>query len=1151
MDRKTGLVYSLVTLLAILFFSVRYIGNKGQNIDVIRKEVNLKLSADSLFIVTSDSASLRNSGLGQLSESPFGVEIYENNELIWWNEAARKIPKYKDAQSILHQTANFDAVLRTELSSYKDVGFEPVHEKKILADNQDSLLNFRGVHYRVTSLSEGTESSLIYLFCLVWMSCFWFMVQKFFFIKSRSVSIVSLILFLTISRILFSIPAIFEVFHSATLFKQVSSNVFFISAATLILDACLLWLGMNYILSPQGKSALRQIPGKYQYVLASFVLSVFFIYWNSLMKMAVASDHVFVDLSDIISFDLSNIFILVGIIFHLLAGFLIIHSLFVSAHHQKESGGRKYMPIVAGILLTLPISYFVSLDVQPILYYLFLTSVVLIFDVYAEMKEQKLTYLLWWMLLFSTYMAVGFFHYGNEKSERERKVFAERSFAATSQTDLRYINNIRQNLDTSSIFLRLGALEFPAKWDKEEIKELFAGLTGVSEENFDLELFDNNGFSLFSNHFGNYHKMKRNLQISKKVQGNNLFFHPMLNQYYLTYELSPERHQDGPWLFILTYNIRPGARVQNEKLSYALIRDGLVADKKFETDLAPSDSELVKVTRNGISGNFIYSVLENDLGFRLLVFESKPGLLKPISIFSFLFALTGIIMIILTWINTKTKILPDLLPLKLGSRASLKTKIQLSIILLIIFSFIVVGAVTAFYFYNLIQANQSGKEREETQILANSVLQESLDKESGREIISYFYKNLLDLSYIHGKSLQLYDRFGRLLATSSEYPPEFIMPYGAIEKPREWVDKGNFTKDLLHFDYIPLRDDSAENIGYLGIQHQYSDISSKSIVDFLGTILNVYIFLFLIAGVIAITIANSITKPIAILAEKLKKFTLGKSNEVLEWQSNDEIGSLIREYNNLNEELTRSVDMLAKNERDMAWREMAKQVAHEIKNPLTPMKLSIQYLEKTSKEDPSKAQDMIPRVANTLIEQIDNLSQIAVEFSNFAAMPQASNEKVVLNDLVVTIHDLFRKRDDMDITLSMPIDDLVVFADKNHLVRILNNLVKNAIQAIPDHVRGKINIALYDEKNQAIICVTDNGSGIPESMKDKVFAPNFTTKSSGTGLGLAISANMIESFNGKIYFESEEKVGTRFYIRIPLMKKDENSDAQRISLDEL
>jgi nitrogen fixation/metabolism regulation signal transduction histidine kinase len=301
---------------------------------------------------------------------------------------------------------------------------------------------------------------------------------------------------------------------------------------------------------------------------------------------------------------------------------------------------------------------------------------------------------------------------------------------------------------------------------------------------------------------------------------------------------------------------------------------------------------------------------------------------------------------------------------------------------------------------------------------------------------------------------------------------------------------------------------------------------------------------------LAITIANSITQPLSQLADKLKKFKIGKTNERLEWFSNDEIGALIKDYNNLTQELDKSVNLLAKTERDSAWREMAKQVAHEIKNPLTPMKLSIQYLEKTYQDQPEKAGHLIPRISATLIEQINNLSQIAGEFSNFATMPQATNEKISLNEVVETIHDLFRKREDMDIQMNEPIDDLYVFADKNHLVRILNNLLKNAIQAIPDDKRGKIEIDLQRQGNEAVIRISDNGVGIPNDKKDKVFTPNFTTKSSGTGLGLAISANMIESFNGRIYFESEEGKGADFYVAIPLMKLDDyRGSSERVSLD--
>jgi two-component system nitrogen regulation sensor histidine kinase NtrY len=808
------------------------------------------------------------------------------------------------------------------------------------------------------------------------------------------------------------------------------------------------------------------------------------------------------------------------------------------------------MMLLTGIAFTFPVFYYCELQINPVLFYLFLISVVLIIDVYSELKEQKLTYLLWWILMFSGYLAIGFFHYDQLKSGQAREEFLDSHFASSSPADVASAARIKEVLDTSNIFLQLGNLEYPAKWDKDEIKGLFGGLLKISPEQFDIELFDDNGFSLFANHFGNYHQIKKSLQLAHTEEGNNLFFHPIHQGYYLRYEILPEKHPEGPWLFVLSYGNKTSGEFDTQNLSYALLKRGYLVEKQFQANDMPSDQELMQVKGNGIQGRFQYTTRENNMGYTMLVFEDKPGLLKPISIFSFLFALTGILMIILTWINTGKPFLPEILPLKMGTKSSLKTKIQLSIILLIIFSFIVVGSVTAFYFYNLIQANQNSKEREETQILANSVIRESRDKENPEELIAYFYKNLLNLSYVHGKSLQLYDAQGKLLATSKSEPSEYIIPYYKATGNKISAGRNVKNTEENHFDYITLIDNNDQKAGYLGIQHHYTNISMKSIIDFLGTILNVYIFLFLIAGVIAITIANSITQPIAILAEKLKQFKLGRTNEYLEWQSNDEIGTLITEYNNLNEALTRSAEMLAKTERDMAWREMAKQVAHEIKNPLTPMKLSIQYLEKAAKEDPERAKDMIPRVSNTLIEQIDNLSQIAVEFSNFASMPQANNEKVALNELVVTIHDLFRKRDDMDVTLSTPIDDLVVFADKNHLVRILNNLVKNAIQAIPDDRRGKIDISLYQENNHAVVRVTDNGSGIPESMKSKVFAPNFTTKSSGTGLGLAISANMIESFNGKIYFESEENKGTRFYIRIPLMRKEEGRGDLRVSLDE-
>lgn len=300
------------------------------------------------------------------------------------------------------------------------------------------------------------------------------------------------------------------------------------------------------------------------------------------------------------------------------------------------------------------------------------------------------------------------------------------------------------------------------------------------------------------------------------------------------------------------------------------------------------------------------------------------------------------------------------------------------------------------------------------------------------------------------------------------------------------------------------------------------------------TLLNAYVFIFLIAIGIAVFMSRSITGPVAQLSEKLKKIRLGKKNETIHWSIDDEVGELIRDYNAMVTKLDESALLLAQTERDTAWREMAKQVAHEIKNPLTPMKLSIQYLQNAaSRDEDTDLPAMIKRVSKTLIEQIDNLTHIASEFSSYAKMPTALNEVFVINDIIASVHDLFRKREDMDIQLQVPINDLYIFADKSQIIRVLNNIVKNAIQSIPKSRRGLIHIKLGYTDELVIISIHDNGVGIDEHMREKVFYPNFTTKSSGMGLGLAICSDIIQSFDGRIYFETEKGVGTTFIIELP------------------
>lgn len=355
-----------------------------------------------------------------------------------------------------------------------------------------------------------------------------------------------------------------------------------------------------------------------------------------------------------------------------------------------------------------------------------------------------------------------------------------------------------------------------------------------------------------------------------------------------------------------------------------------------------------------------------------------------------------------------------------------------------------------------------------------------------------------------------------------------------ISKENQYVQPEKIgTLDYSSF-YVPLRNKQKTTLGYVNIPYfeKSKDVDSE-VSSFLVTLLNVYAFLFLCAGIISFFISNSITRPLRFISEKIRRLNLDKRNEPIQWKSNDEIGRLINEYNKMIYALEDSAKQLAKSERETAWRQMARQIAHEIKNPLTPMKLSIQYLQRAIDENNPNVNEMAKKVNRTLIEQIDNLSAIATAFSSFAQMPKPNNEYIDLNITISDIVGLFQNEGEVKLTFNSYIPTADVFADKNQLISVFNNLIKNAIQSIPEDKDGLIDVIVLEEYGQIKVVVMDNGSGISKDQQDKVVVPNFTTKSSGTSLGLAISKQIIDNSKGKIWFESEVGVGTKFYVTLP------------------
>ena len=267
------------------------------------------------------------------------------------------------------------------------------------------------------------------------------------------------------------------------------------------------------------------------------------------------------------------------------------------------------------------------------------------------------------------------------------------------------------------------------------------------------------------------------------------------------------------------------------------------------------------------------------------------------------------------------------------------------------------------------------------------------------------------------------------------------------------------------------------------------------------------------------------------------KVRLDGHNEPINFKGRDEIGALVEQYNNMCRQLEIAANKIARNERENAWREMARQVAHEIKNPLTPMQLNIEYLQMLWDRKDPKFEENFKETLKSLLEQIETLSKIATAFSDYAKLPENVSTTFDLSELLKNTIKLYDVEKNISISLIYnENEDWSMFADKNNLGRVFGNIIKNGIQAIGNEV-GHIEVILNRLGEKYRIQITDNGCGIKEEDKKKVFFPNFTTKSSGMGVGLSVSQNIIQGIGGNISFASKEGIGTVFTIDIPILKE--------------
>jgi len=890
----------------------------------------------------------------------------------------------------------------------------------------------------------------------------------------------------------------------------------------------------------------------------------------SVFRSLILHSGIKFDFDNVFNLNIYSLFAVIGIILLVFAHFLFSHRMILTNVEAGLPVPKRMVCLAIAIVISLPI---IDINELGIRYGFFIMSglaYIGLFDWFKESRLPNLTWVIFWLVLLAFLSSLLLFKYNNEKDVNRRIEYAQKLVTREDGKLETSLTEMRKALK------RRPSFKFAVDDDQDslEIKRL-AKIPDLYYTNREY-LFNN--YTLIPHIFRAEDSLmsrvvyQQRFENAKKTKfsGVRLWENEDKTDFsYLVQVKVPytdANRPDGEAFLEFKRKQKSPSKVYTElllneqykgldelnKYDYAIYKSGILDEeggKKYDPTLRENEDYPLPGTYKETINTAEYSeiTLTGEDGTVVIIGKDMGGYLKPISLFSYLFGLLVLATLILAVANTWIQAIPRSLNFSLTRKPSLGNRIQMSVILLILTSFVFIGAVTVWFFQK--SSDQYHEDRLERKVRAAlKDAEHEIDLIAKLDRKENVLKNLVNpISEIHRMDINLYNTDGNLLSSSEEgiFKKGIISPkmgaYAFQVLKKQEVSEGIQNErvgDLSYkAAYVPVRNADKKVVAYMGLPYYSKQRKLRSDVsDFMGTLINVYVFLLLLAGVIAIVVANSISKPITNLGIILRNVQLGGRNERIFYDRKDEVGQLIQEYNRMIATLEEQSDQLGKAEREGAWREMAKQVAHEIKNPLTPMKLSIQLMMHAYRRDPNNIGGMIERVSDTLIEQIDGLTNIATEFSNFAKMPSAENTEFEINNLVTNVHDLFQNQSEtVDVILEMPSDRFTVFADKSHLMRVLNNLVKNAIQAIPDERKGIVRTSVKQVENDVLICVSDNGTGISEEMKSKVFQPYFTTKNSGTGLGLAISRKIIEMVKGRIWFETEEGKGTDFYIQLPLV----------------
>ncbi len=949
-----------------------------------------------------------------------------------------------------------------------------------------------------------------------------------------------------------------------------SSSIWLNSLGDLLINSSILLL-FSYLFRNHFSINKSSLQKKHAIAIPALIFGFLFaLSWliNKPFLSVIRNSNISFNLNDLFSLSSYSYLSLIAVN-SLLISFFVISDKLIDILNQLQFKLKNILVplLIVSVIYTAVCDYLGILDMVLVLWPLVIILTIIFFKTYRE-KTYSFSSAIILVLLFSGYAAHVIIKNTRLKEYNNRILYAEK--LATEQDPIAELlfSEIEKKLSNDSILAsylshanydlslfekRIRQNYFTGEWEKYDLKiALFDTLcnplliNSPSPENELITYYDEqihkHGEETFSKNFFYINNSVGKISYLAKIpiHNKNQSSTTKSTILYLSFDSKFISEELGFPDLLLDKSVTLNKELAN--YSYAKYKNGKMVNRFGKYSYPLEFSEKINFSDK--------SLFKNDNDYNHLYFSPEPSTLIIISqknidkigavtTFSYLFTIFSFLLLV--WVSVNEFIIK-----RTFSKISFKLRIQMLLVFIVLVSLFLFGAGTVYY----IQQQYESKNKENISEKIRSVLIEvesklGAEKKLGKDFKEYSSYVLKKFSTVFFTDINLYDANGNLYASSrqklfeeglssTKMNPEAYNEI-ALNGKTEFIHDENIGKLKYLSAYIPFKNQEGKVLAYLNLPYfaKQSELE-KEISTFLAALINIYVFLFVLSVLIAIFISNYLTKPLMLIQNKMSLVKLGKSNELIEWKQNDEIGSLVREYNRMIVELTNSADLLAKSERESAWREMAKQVAHEIKNPLTPMRLSVQHLQRTWKDNAPDMGEKINRITQTLVEQIDTLSAIANEFSHFAKMPKPNINKINICSTIESVIDLFYNTPNIKISIHKTIeDDAGVMADKEQLIRIFNNLIKNAIQSIPEERKGKVEIKINRKDKHLLIAIKDNGTGISDEIAEKIFTPNFTTKTTGMGLGLAMVKNLIEGFEGNIWFETKENIGTTFYVSLP------------------